>query len=141
MTKFNRVYVPVGLWEEVRAGMWSEYGDKAAATALAKEFTSNHLLYGAWMLKVIREWPFSCENALTDYSLNRKAWVGHAAVAMALGIPEDITRAAWAELTDEQRLLANNQAKRAIELWELAYSESRGVREDVGGQVLLWGYS
>lgn len=84
----------------------------------AIEFTGNHVLYGAWMMRVIAEWPISCEHNLTDVSQNRRAWVGHAAVCLAIGIPEDVVREAWGSLTDEQRRLANLQADKAIKAWE-----------------------
>lgn len=129
--KFKRVYRPYWEWEEVDANMWGEVANRTAALRKAVEFTGDHKLYGRFMERVIREWPNSCENALTDYSINRKAWVGHAAVALAHGIPEDITRQAWGELTDEQRLLANREAERAIQQWENRYAASLGLRPDL----------
>jgi hypothetical protein len=125
--KFKRVYHDCRLWEEVPANMWGEATNPAQALEDAIAFTGDHRLYGEHMLRVIQEWPVSCENALTDYSLNRKAWVGHAAVALALNIPEDITRKAWGMLTDEQRLLANREAERAIQQWEDSYAKGKGL--------------
>jgi hypothetical protein len=93
------------------------------------------------MQRVIKEWPISCENALTDYSLNRKAWVGHAACALALGCPEDITRQAWKELTYEQQLLANKEADGAIKAWEYNYIKDRGLYSNVGKPMLFEWYS
>jgi len=92
---------------------------------LATKFTSNHKLYGSYMFRVITEWPISCENALTDRYINQKAWIGHAAAALALQIPEYITRKAWKNLTDEQKYLANKQAERAIRTWKNMYIESK----------------
>jgi len=74
---------------------------------------------------------------LTDSNLNRKAWIGHAACAMALGCPEDITREAWGRLTDEQRILANREAERAIQQWERGYAKSIGLCKQVESQMLL----
>jgi ABC-type ATPase with predicted acetyltransferase domain len=104
-------------------------------------FTGDHKLYGFYMNRVIAEWPISCENALTDYHINRKAWVGHAATAMALGCPEDITRSAWKELSYEQQLLANKEARGAIWKWEDSYRKSHGIQENLGSQMLFWGDS
>lgn len=117
--------------------MWGEVSNRKAAIAKAVLFTGDHKLYGRYMMRVVNEWPRSCDNALTDYSLNRKAWVGHAACALAHGIPEDITRLAWGKLTDEQRLLANKEAERAIQHWEYNYSKSNGLRDDMGGALLF----
>lgn len=135
--KFERVYHPVGAWEEIPANMWGEATNPRAALEQAIGFTSDHKLYGSWMMRVVREWSKSCENALTDSSLNRKAWVGHAAVAMALNIPEDITRKAWGFLTDEQQLLANKEAERAICEWSVNYAKDKNILRDMGGSLLL----
>lgn len=117
--------------------MWGSVDDHSAWLERAVEFTSDHILYGSFMTRVIREWPISCENALTDPNLNRKAWIGHAACALALGCPEDITRKAWGLLTDEQRLLANKQAARSIAEWEQSYFPRSAIRNDVDRQVLF----
>lgn len=132
----KRIFHPVDTWEEMEANMWGEVVNRKSALDRAIEFTGDHRLYGRWMLRVVKEWKFSCENSLTDLNLNRRAWVGHAAVAMALGIPEDITRLAWAKLSDEQQLLANREAERAIALWEQSHREDRTV-QDVMDDTLL----
>ena len=135
--KLNRVYHPYWDWEEINFNMWGSVNDRATWIKRAIEFTGDHKKYGRFMMRVINEWPVSCENALTDYSINRKAWVGHAAAALAFGCPEDITRLAWGKLSDEQQLLANKEAERAIRAWENAYIKDRGLCDDVGAQMLL----
>ncbi len=137
MQKFPRVYHPVNLWEEIKHNMWGEVSDKKEALQKAIDFTGNHELYGRYMKRVVVEWPYSCENALTDHTLNKKAWIGHAACALALMIPENITRIAWGKLTDEQRFLANGQAIAAVRGWETDYAARKGIRDDVGQQVLF----
>lgn len=134
--KFKRVYRPITEWEEIRFGMWSDVKNKKDMIRKAILFTGNHRLYGKYMMRVVNEWPASCENALTDYNLNRRAWVGHAASALAINCPEDITREAWRFLTDEQQKLANRQADRAIQHWEKSYRKNKGIRESVGKPML-----
>lgn len=139
LTRFKRVYRCVCEWEEVKHNMWGsvEYAPQALARAI--EFTGDHVLYGSYMMRVVSEWEVSCENALTDYSLNRKAWVGAAACALGFQCPEDIVRKAWGYLSDEQRTLANRQAAIAIGDWEDRNRSRLELRGDVGGQVLhLW---
>ena len=133
---FQRVYHPFHLWEEVGAGMWGTVEDRASYYSRAVEFTGNHVLYGEHMRRVIVEWPISCENALTDPHLNKQAWIGHAACALAFGCPEDIVRSAWKELTDEQQFLANAEAKGAIASWSDNYEAHLRLRGAVGGAVL-----
>ena len=116
----RRVYHHYSKWEEIGAGMWATVSasDRPSMLTRAIEFTGDHVLYGSWMMRVIAEWPMSCEHNLSDISQNRRAWVGHAAVCLAIGIPEDVVREAWGHLTDGQRRLANLQADKAIETWE-----------------------
>jgi hypothetical protein len=135
--KFDRVYHPYHLWEEVAAGMWSASVNKKEQLERAASFTGDHKAYGENMLRVVSEWPISCENALTDESLNQRAWVGHAACALAIGCPEDITREAWGLLSDEQRILANREADRAIRVWRNNYAKSRGLRSSLDQPLLL----
>jgi hypothetical protein len=117
--------------------MWGDTDCRQRYLDMAIDFTSDHELYGHYMMRVVREWPISCENALTDPHMNHKAWVGHAACALAMRCPEDIVRQAWAKITDEQKHLANQEAKRAIEFWRERYIEDQGLREHVAEQVLL----
>lgn len=135
----KRIYHPINQWEEIAHGMWSDVSDRADWLQKAVEFTGDHKKYGHYMMRVIAEWPASCENALTDLALNKRAWVGHAACALAIGCPEDITRQAWGMLTDEQRLLANKAADRALRAWDRAYAARDGVHHDVGGAMLFAG--
>lgn len=136
MKNLKRVYRHIDDWEEVHFGMWDPPKDKKRQMTQAINFTSNHKLYGSYMMRVATEWAASCENALTDYNLNRKAWVGHAACALALRLPESVVREAWGKLTYEQQLLANDQADRAIKVWERNYRKSNGLLEHVGGSLL-----
>lgn len=119
----KRVFHPYHLWEDFKCGMWRNVvGDERNLwLQKAVEFTGDAELYGLWMMKVIKAWPISCEQNLTCTSMNRQAWIGHAACCLAIGCPEDITRAAWHLLTDQQRNEANQKADEAIKAWELGY--------------------
>ena len=135
--KLKRIWLPIDTWEEIGHNMWGEVANRRLFLQRAEIFTGNHRLYGRYMQRVTVEWPNSCINALTDYNLNRKAWIGHAACALALRCPEDITRQAWGLLTNEQRILANRQADGAIQSWEMRYRASLGIRADVASPLLF----
>ena len=135
--KFKRVYHRYDLWEEIAHGMWSSVDNRRQLLDWAVEFTGDHVIYGDHMTRVIVEWPISCENSLTNYQINRRAWIGHAACALANKCPEYIVRQAWGQLTNEQRFLANKKAEGAIQQWELRYSESKGIHGDVGATLLF----
>jgi hypothetical protein len=132
----KRIYHPYDLWEENKYNMWGHAENKKEMLGRAIDFTGDHELYGEWMRAVVRDWKYSCENALTDMSQNRRAWIGHAAVAYAIQCPEDITRQAWGRLTKKQQDLANSEADKAIYEWENKRKNKRLYR-DVGTQVLF----
>lgn len=113
----NEVWLPFTAWEEVPHNMWGDYACRGTWRQIAATFTGNAKLYGEWMLKVAEQWPASCRHNLTKPG-DKRAWMGHAAVAMAIGCPEDIVREAWGDLTDEQRERANNKASEAITHWK-----------------------
>lgn len=119
-----RIYHSHEKWEEVAAGMWKSVPVELKEDLLVKaiEFTGNAELYGSFMMRVTTEWPFSCEHNLTA-DINRQAWIGHAAVALAFGCPEDITRMAWHHLTQEQQDKANAKADAAIRAWEIRHEQ------------------
>lgn len=133
----KRVWRPFDTWEETEHNMWGEVSDRRLFLQRAVTFTGNHRLYGRYMQRVTVEWPNSCLNALTDQNLNRRAWIGHAACALALRCPEDITRQAWGHLTNEQRILANRQADRAIQSWEMRYRQSARIQSTVETPLLF----
>lgn len=135
--QLERVYHHWADWEEVKYNMWGTVENRRRWVKAAIDFTGDHKRYGRFMMRVIDEWPISCENALTDPSLNQKAWIGHAACALALECPEDITREAWGRLTDEQQLLANQKAQHAIDAWKMRYAASKGLLPDMGEEMLF----
>lgn len=107
-------------WEEYHYGMWRRLptDHEEPYFRLAITFTGDAFLYGYYMNRVIDAWPMSCEQNLTDMSLNRRAWLGHAACCLAFRCPEYLVRQAWWELTEDQRREANRKADEAIALWE-----------------------
>lgn len=112
----GEVWHPWWAWEEVDHNMWGAVSHRNTWLQIAIIFTGNADLYGQWMLKVADTWPISCEHNLTKPG-DKRAWIGHAAVALAIGCPEDIVREAWGHLTEEQQRLANEKASIAIEYW------------------------
>jgi hypothetical protein len=119
MPKVARIYHHYEKWEEWHAGMWNGIPRDREPDMLTKaiEFTGNAELYGSYMMRAIDEWPVSCEQNLSNSSMNRLAWIGHAAACIAIGCPEHITRKAWGRLTQQQRDEANARAHTAVETW------------------------
>ena len=107
-------------WEDFKNGMWKRVTaiEENSMLLTAIEFTGDAERYGKAMLRVVNEWPITCEHNLTDSSLNRRAFIGHCAVCLELGIPEYITRLAWHELSQKQQDDANLKADYAIQIFE-----------------------
>lgn len=116
----KRIYHPYWLWEDYKNGMWRKETKENENTLLYKaiDFTGNDIEYGDYMLKVLNEWPYVCEHNLSNISINRQAWIGHAACCLAINCPEYITRKAWGYLTEKQQYNANKKADYAIMIWE-----------------------
>jgi len=128
----KQVWHPYWLWEEIKHNMWGSTKEDLLQKAI--DFTGDHKLYGSYMLRVTQEWPCSCEHNLTA-NQNRRAWIGHAAVALAFQCPEDIVRQAWWHLTDEQRELANKEAEKAIAKWETDYVQKKTHTKCITGSA------
>jgi hypothetical protein len=124
----RRIYHHYLKWEEVHAGMWDIVSAEKERELLPKaiEFTGNAELYGSFMMRIIREWPYSCEQAFTNPSMNHWAWVGHAACCLAILCPEYITRKAWGLLTQKQQDEANAQAELAVQTWSFIHRSKCG---------------
>lgn len=119
--KTNQVFVHYELWEDYHAGMWRKLSNKEEEDHYrqkAIDFTGDHIKYGEAMLLVCRTWHNTCLHNLSNASINRRAFIGHAACALVINCPEYIVRQAWWKLTEKQRILADEQADKAIELWE-----------------------
>lgn len=114
--KEAEIWHPWWLLEEVDHNMWGEVTHRKTWLQLAIAFTGNPDLYGEWMRKVADKWKHSCEHNLTKPG-DKRPWIGHAAVALAIGCPEDVVREAWGYLSEEQQTKANAKAAQAIEYW------------------------
>ena len=119
----KQIYHPYTLWEDWKAGMWRKESKEYEIANLPAiiRFTGNHKSYGKYMNLVVNKWFYSCEHNLSNPSINKKAWLGHAACALYKSYPEYLVRQAWGHLTDKQRDLANQQAHNAIETWKKKY--------------------
>ncbi len=115
----KRIWHPYWLWEDWKTGMWRKVSssDRPKLLQIAIDFTGDADKYGEAMMEVVEKWHFACEQNLTDTSTNKLAWIGHAATALAVGCPEDVTRQAWGNLSVEQQCKANAKAQMALDYW------------------------
>lgn len=112
----GEIWHPWWMLEEFKSAMWGDVSRKSTWLRMAIEFTGDAELYGEWMVRVTEQWKYSCQHNLTKAG-DKRPWIGHAAVALAINCPEHIVRLAWGYLTTEQQEKANKKAEEAIELW------------------------
>jgi len=64
------------------------------------------------------DWPVTSAVHLSNLSLNRKAWMGHAANFIVCGAGEESSVAAYWSLTPAQQDMANGTVMEVIQEWE-----------------------
>lgn len=116
LPRAGEIWHPWWKLEEVFHNMWGDVSRRKTWLQIAIAFTGDAELYGEWMLKVADQWIHSCQHNLTK-SGDKRPWIGHAAVALAIGCPEDVVREAWGHLTEDQQIRANKKASEAIDYW------------------------
>ena len=114
----KRIYHPYYLWEEVKTNMYGYVENRNKSEIDCIEFLNDTEAFGNAMLAVVNEWKFSCEHNLTNIDSNRRAWLGQAACAYAINIPEDVVRFAWFQISTDKQNAANQKAEEAIMKWE-----------------------
>lgn len=116
----NRIYHRYELWECWKNGFfWNESGlTKSELKDKCIEFFSNKKLVEKYMRLVVKLWPFSCENNLTNDSMNRVAWLGQAAACLYCKCPSPITMESWREVPAKSRDEANEIAEKIISDYE-----------------------
>ena len=124
LKKIKQHYVPYWEWEDWINGMWRKLPKEKEAEFLYEAiiFTSNYIDYGNAMKDVIKAWPRTMLNSLTNPSINKRAFLGHCACSYKINCPEYIVRIAWKELTDNQRILADEVAQETINKWIYEFS-------------------
>ncbi len=129
MAPLKRVYHHVDLLEEGPAGLWRTCSGREAREYIgaARALMCAPLDFEEAMRRATRDWPFSCEHNLTDRSLNRLAWLGHAGTVLATGSPESLTRVAWRSLDQGQQDEANAAAQRVVDDWERSHMAGKNA--------------
>jgi len=123
--KLPQAYHHHDKWEEFHAGLWKTVSGELRNEMfqIAIRFMNDTDAFGFHMEKALTLWPISCEQNFTNSSINHIAWLGHAAVCIAHGIPEDITRLAWHELSEQKQDAANIVSAKYVNQWKREYAK------------------
>lgn len=93
--------------------------------------------FEAALIRVLKEWPISCEHFLSNRNFNRIAWLGQASMCIDTGIPCTY-RAGYQLLTNEERATANMKAKEFLDRWRIQHAEQdNGVCGEVDAPWLF----
>lgn len=132
----KQVFSPYWDWEDFQNGMYESpsLADMPAMIQQSIDILSSQARFAAACSQLMEQWPIASAVNLTNLGTNRRAWLGQAACCFVARVPELATRAAWKELTEDQRRIANHIADEAIREYE---SKSFAVHNDLGGQGLF----
>jgi hypothetical protein len=136
--KPRRRYIAYRELEDTKAGVWriASKEEREKYLPLAADLMKNPQAFLEAMRKALIEWPLTSNFHLSNPSLNRQAWIGHAGCCIGVNSPEEVTRLAWHTLNSAEQDEANRMADMAIEEWETKYGKAVG--EGVC-QRSLWG--
>jgi hypothetical protein len=114
----KRIYHHWETWECVQAGMYSSLSDIDHEDTLERyaEFLRDIPRFRAALERVLSEWPISCEQFLSNDSINRIAWLGQASMCIDTGIPR-LFRGGFKLLSDSEQRSANAAAQDALTTW------------------------
>lgn len=132
----DRIFHTYDKWECEKAGFYAQSVEGKTAAELQEEyraFLSDPERFRKAAEKVIEEWVNSCEHYLTNFAMNRIAWVGQAAMCYETGVPSKFC-AGYNLLTDEEKNAANEVALDVINDWLLMNGrEPIGMDEATSG--------
>jgi len=135
----KRVYHQYKNWECYKNGMF-----KTSAEVSQKEWVkfqdqvikllSNENEFLNAGIRLIKEWPISCEENLTNTNQNRVAYIGQACCCLIHGAPEIVTKSAWKLIPPQKQNKADKVAEKIIKIYE---KQNRKVYQGMGNQLLL----
>jgi hypothetical protein len=120
--KGNRVFHTYDKWECHKAGFYApsfEGKTEKECKEAYRDFLADGERFSKALSGVISEWVNSCEHYLTNFAMNRIAWLGQAAMCYATGIPSKYC-GGFNLLSEEQQNEANLIALDYLNDWLLA---------------------
>jgi len=107
-------------WECYKAGFFASSPPPGYSAQLCREryrdFLSDLPRFEEGLKRVIAEWPYSCDQNLTNAAMNRIAWLGQAAMCLSTGVPAEF-RGGYFLLAESQQQAADALALKYLNLW------------------------
>lgn len=116
----KRIYHNYNLWEDYKNGFYDIISGNEKEEKIKKviELFNDKELTEKYMNRVICEWKYSCEHNLTNYSMNRIAYIGQAACCIYNKVPNTVTMYSWKFLDYSIRERSDKIANKTIKIWE-----------------------
>jgi len=133
----KRLFHHYNKWEDEKHGFY-ELKNNFDLSIIESMFNCE-LTTEKYMNRVVDEWTFSCEQNLTNKSMNTVAYIGQAASCLFCGASSIATMKAWNLLSQEVRDRADKQALECIIKWKKRYKNTliHGGVEDISNQYLM----
>lgn len=116
----KRIYHTWDKWECYPAGFYEDRAPDQFADQdcrrLYADFLRDSNRFGSALMRVITEWPNSCEHYLSNENMNRIAWLGQAAACIDLGLPA-CYRSGYHLMTETEQAAADTLALQYLNLW------------------------
>jgi len=114
----KQIYHPYWDWECFKCGFFNTTSDleNEEAKNKYKDFLSDLNKFEKALKRVLSEWPISCEQFLSNESMNRIAWLGQASMCIETGIPS-IYRGGFKLLSQEKQNEADEMARKYLYIW------------------------
>lgn len=119
--KKSRIFHTYDKWECHDAGFYKQNVEGMTAEECRtayRDFLSDLDRFRSAATKVINEWVHSCEHYLTNFAMNRIAWIGQAAMCYETGVPSKYC-SGFNLLTEDQKQAANEVALDVLNDWLL----------------------
>jgi len=122
----NRIYHPYWKWECFKAGFYTSAPpdgiDADQAREMYRDFLADIARFEKAMMRVLNEWPHSCEQFLSNPNINRIAWLGQASMCIETGISCNF-RGGFKLLSTDQQRVANKAAEYVLNIWLIQNKE------------------
>lgn len=117
--KTSRIFHTYDKWECEKAGFYAQNVDgktSAECEKMYRDFLADTERFRNAANSVIEEWTNSCEHYLTNFAMNRIAWIGQAAMCYETGVPSKYC-SGFNLLTEEEKQAANEVALDVLNDW------------------------
>lgn len=118
--KLKRIYHHYTEWEDYQSGFYADYNSFELQKSIERVtyvFSCENVTR-KYMTQVTEKWIKSCEHNLTNYNMNRIAWLGQAACCLHSNIPSKATMNVWKMLDRYTQDRSDKIAIEIIEIWE-----------------------